>query len=164
MKRRAGFTVVELIITITIMAILLTVSVVSLRNVQANARDEERKTDITNLAMFFERKYTRDNGSYLPNYAVSTNAYLESFFFTGVDRRDLRAPGVESPNYSLKPATNAVQTTTGVQPQPTINEYVFQPITTTDALCTATQACRKFNLYYREETTNTVQMVTSKNQ
>ncbi len=31
MKRRAGFTVVELIITLTIMAILLTVSVVSAR-------------------------------------------------------------------------------------------------------------------------------------
>ncbi len=59
MKR--GFTVVEILITLVIMAILLTLGVVSLRNVQAEARDKERATDIDTIARGLERRYNEGN-------------------------------------------------------------------------------------------------------
>jgi prepilin-type N-terminal cleavage/methylation domain-containing protein len=58
-----GFTIVELIIVITIMAILMTLGVVNLRNAQVNARDTERKTDISTIAKYLEVYYTSGNNS-----------------------------------------------------------------------------------------------------
>lgn len=164
MKRQAGFTVVELIITITIMVILLALGVVNLRSAQANARDEERKTDISNIALYMEGRYVRNNGSYLDYTTVDAPTDFASFNFSTIDHNNLRAPGVEAPNYSLIPASNAIETTTGVLPQPTESQYVYQPIYTAGVRCGSVGICRKFNLYYREEVTGTVRMVTSKNQ
>ena len=53
MKRR-GFTIVELIIVITIMGTLLILGVVNLRGSQANSRDAERRTDIETIATHME--------------------------------------------------------------------------------------------------------------
>ena len=55
--RRRGFTIIELVITITIMAILLTLGVVSLSGTQKNARDSERKSDISTIALNLESYY-----------------------------------------------------------------------------------------------------------
>lgn len=59
MKR--GFTIVEVLITLVIMAILLTLGVVSLRGMQANARDKERQTDVETIARGLERRYNEGN-------------------------------------------------------------------------------------------------------
>jgi len=61
MTRQRGFTLIELLITITVMVILMGLAVVSVRSTQANARDEERKTDIDNIARGLERRYTEGN-------------------------------------------------------------------------------------------------------
>lgn len=57
--RRNGFTVVELVITMAIMAILLGLAVVSLISTQANGRDAERKSDIETIARGIEQRYSR---------------------------------------------------------------------------------------------------------
>jgi len=57
MKRNVGFTLVELLVTITIMVILLTLTVVSLRANQASARDEKRKTDVSIIAQQLENYF-----------------------------------------------------------------------------------------------------------
>ena len=59
-----GFTVVELLITLVIMAILLTLSVVSMRGLQASARDEERKIDVDTIARGLEEYYKKGNPYY----------------------------------------------------------------------------------------------------
>ena len=51
---RRGFTIVELVITITIMGILLTVAIVNLNATQANGRDAERRGDVESLALNIE--------------------------------------------------------------------------------------------------------------
>jgi prepilin-type N-terminal cleavage/methylation domain-containing protein len=56
-----GFTVVEVLITITIMAILLGLGTVGLRSALANSRDAERASDIATLARGLEGYY--DNGN-----------------------------------------------------------------------------------------------------
>lgn len=170
MNRKFGFTIVELLVAITIMVILLILSVVNLRSSQANARDEERKTDISNIALVLEDLYvngTSSNPTYRGSYpyttAVSSSANIDAWF-TDTDRNSLRAPGVTAPTYSIVPATSSSTNPTSVTPQPTTSTYVYQPLTSTGALCNTLGSCRKFNLYYLLETTAGVQVVTSKNQ
>ncbi len=161
MKLRAGFTIVEIIITLTIMVILVSLSVVSLSGSLAKGRDDERKTDVNNIILFQESAYNRNNSSYFPSNSATTTL---SVWYQSIDKKNLRAPGVVDPSYSLVEATNTVQTAAGVLPQPTATTYVYQPLTSSGATCTVTGACRKFNIYYLQEVTNTAQMVSSKNQ
>lgn len=59
MKR--GFTAVELIIMLTVMAILLTLGTVSLRSTLANGRDSERASDIASISRGLEQYYVNGN-------------------------------------------------------------------------------------------------------
>lgn len=167
MKR--GFTIVEIIVTITIMAILLTLAVVNVSSSEANGRDAERKADMESLTLNLEQFYkTVDpaialSGSGYPNTTLMTNATITSTL-PDVDPKILRAPGVaESDPISVVAATNTAQTTTGILPLPTASSYVYQPLTETNTLCSS-GACRKYNVYYFLETTNTVVKIASRNQ
>lgn len=167
MNMRGGFTIVELIITLTIMTILMTLATVNLSDSLARARDEERKTDVTNIILFQETAYNRSTTrSYFHNASVASPALIEAYY-QNIDRNNLRSPDVVSPNYSLVIATNNVQTAAGVTPRPTKTTYVYQPIESDGSLCDTSGACRKFNIYYLEESngpTGTPVMMTSRNQ
>jgi len=168
MKQR-GFTIVELIITITIMAILLALGVVNLTGTQVSARDSERKTDIENISLHLETYYTSgtDNSTVIGRYpsvdALTGLIGHETTLLRDIDKNSLIAPSKTT--ISLVAATNSVQTTAGVTPQPTIDQYVYQPLQSNGTLCTlASQECRKYNLYYKLEVDSTVHLLTSKNQ
>jgi hypothetical protein len=79
-----------------------------------------------------------------------------------VDTKVLLPPGVSDPLTGFIPATNGMQTEAGVSPQPTVSQYIYQPINSQGELCVDASDCRKFNLYYRTEADNTVHKVTSK--
>jgi hypothetical protein len=95
-----------------------------------------------------------------------------------IDVKSITAPGVTDiiTNPTFKASDNAgviTQTTASVSPQPTINQYIYQPIDGGGGLCTGVEECRKFNIYYRLEvptiTTDCpapgyICMITSKNQ
>lgn len=94
------------------------------------------------------------------------HAASETFFpviFNGFDVKSFTAPGQEDNFSTFITATNAVQTTDGVQPQPTTGQYVYQPIDNNGVLCTDLN-CRKYNIFYRLESDNAVHMVTSRHQ
>ena len=175
---RRGFTIVELIIVITIMGILLVLGVVNLRGSQMNARDTERKGDVESIALNMESFYTSgtDGSTIFGRYPSTTIIGNETTYLRDVDPKTLASPGLSSP--SLVPATcitTCVQTTAGVTPQPTEATYVYQPVKSDGSLCaTELEECRKFNIYYKLEvaSSNTAQcpspgfvcIVTSKNQ
>jgi len=175
--RRRGFTIVELVIVITIMAIMLTLGVVNLRGSQANGRDTERKTDIESIAQHLETYYTSgtdsstDVGGY-PSTLITASQSAMTTALRDVDTDSLMAPGVSDPMSTFIPATDTTPpglaqptTTATIVPQPTKDQYVYQPLHSDGTLCTDNTAeCRKFNLYYRLEVNNTVNMVTSLNQ
>lgn len=52
--RRAGFTIVELLIVIVVIAILATISIVAYNGVQQRVRDTKRKDDIAKIAKAFQ--------------------------------------------------------------------------------------------------------------
>lgn len=104
---------------------------------------------------------TDSNGSY-PTLLSTHNSILETYF-PNTDMKVFMPPGQTDTAISFIRATNATQTEAGVLPQPTVNQYVYQPIDSNGGLC-QTGECRKYNLYYRLEKDNTVYKVTSKNQ
>jgi prepilin-type N-terminal cleavage/methylation domain-containing protein len=60
MKRR-GFTIVELVVVMTIMAILLGLGIFGLQKSQANARDAERRSDVEAMMRGLEERYKNGN-------------------------------------------------------------------------------------------------------
>lgn len=63
MPRLRGFTLVELLVTISILAILMTIALISFGNIQRGARDGRRKSDISNIQSALEQ-YHADQGAY----------------------------------------------------------------------------------------------------
>lgn len=167
---RRGFTIVELVITITVMAILLTLAVVNLSATQMNARDAERKADIEAIQLSLEDYYQTDSdrGTYIgayPNITLDDSVANMKAALRDINTDNLMAPGITDPTVTFKAATNNTQTTAGVTPQPTIDQYIYQPIDVDGSLCgTTSTTCRKYNLYYHLEGDNTIYMVTSKHQ
>ena len=167
---RQGFTVVEIIITITIMGILLALAVVNLNNSQISGRDDERKADVKSITDALESFYIAgsDTSTVLRQYpettAINTEAKIRSVL-RDVNMDSFTAPGATTVAATFTMATNAVQTESGIAPQPTINQYVYQPLSSTNALCTAVATeCRKYNIFYRLEGDNSVYKMMSKNQ
>ncbi len=181
---RRGFTVVEIIITITIMGILLTLAVVSLSASQITSRDNERKSDVESIAVHLEIYYDNDSsnsageafmsgGTYPGTSYIDTDSMFQRIL-VDIDPKSTRAPGVspQSPK-SLVSATTATEGVSTITPRPSSSQdvYVYQPLTRNNLLCTdpsllgpSGDSCRKFNLYYWQESDNTVKMVTSKYQ
>jgi len=167
---RRGFTIVELLIVIALMGILLTLSVVNLRGTQISSRDTERKTDIDTISSQLEIFYKvgADNSSVLGRYPSTAELNSSTNIQANLRDTDLKSftpPGATSADTGFVAATNSTQTTAGVLPQPTTSTYVYQPLQQDESLCTlSSQACTKFNLYYKLESDGLVYMKTSKNQ
>lgn len=174
---RRGFTVVELLIVITVMGILLILGVVNLRGTQVSARDTERKTDIETIGLQLEIYYKSgtDNSTVIGRYpatALVANTASIQANLRDADLKSFIPPGATSADNGFIMAANSVQTTGGVLPQPTKSTYVYQPLQQDGSLCSlSSQACSKFNLFYRLEVAsadcpapNNICMSTSKNQ
>ncbi len=172
--RSRGFTIVEIVITITIMSILMVLAVVGVSSTQSNARDEERVSDIEAIAQNLESFYVAGHDGLSIKggltYPATVNMTSANILTTlrDIDPKALTSPNAAtSTTISVTNATNSTQTVTGVSPLPTTATYVYQPLRSDGALCTSpttSGGCRKFNLYYRSEKTNAVQMITSRNQ
>lgn len=174
MKRR-GFTIVELIITITIMGILLTLAVVNVSATQVKARDDERKSDIESIANNLESFFLsgKDNATIFARYPTIGITGSTTSITTNLRDADIKSflpPGTTDAALTFLPSTNvgsspSIQSTSGVLPQPTTSQYIYQPIKSDGSVCLSGEVdCRKFNLFYRLESDNTVYRVTSKNQ
>lgn len=159
--KNSGFTVVEMLVVIVIIVILLTLSVVNIRSTQIQSRDNERNTDVSTLRVQLETAFTSSSnpalaGSYPSTVEMNTESNLRQRL-KDTAPETTRTPGTKTTEtYDIIIATNTVQTTTGVRPIPTIDTYVYQPLSQIGniepRLCTAAaQGCRKFNIFYKLE-------------
>lgn len=69
-KYKAGFTIVELLIVIVVIAILAAISIVAYSGIQQRGRDSQRKSDIATIVKSLEMYYI-DNGKYPPGSCTS---------------------------------------------------------------------------------------------
>lgn len=80
-KTKAGFTLVEILIAITIVVILASIGLVIYGGVQSQARDALRKQDLLNLSFALEL-YFQKNSSYIPPTSQSEDSCSrDSAFF-----------------------------------------------------------------------------------
>jgi prepilin-type N-terminal cleavage/methylation domain-containing protein len=184
-----GFTIVEMLITLVVMAVLLTLGVVSLRGVIANGRDNERATDINTIARGLEQRYTLGNP-----VATATAPEAQPGSYPGVNEilhmlgnfRSGYTPGTVTGGYMTKglpgtslssftnpsgqyafaqacvfacaPAGDATQLNTAFGGG---DKYIYEAVDSNGNICCCGN-CNRFNLYYKQEATNTIITVKSK--
>ena len=155
MKNNLGFTVVEIAVVLTIMAILLTMASMSLSSSEKGSRDNERRADLSMMAQCLESNFNNTQ-EYFGTIADMEKCPKSAEFMT--------PPKASAPATVL--ATNNTTTVSGVRPLPTKDTYVFQPLSANNSpnsflLCTApaTMPCVNYNLYYFSELENVVKKV-----
>lgn len=158
-----GFTIVELMVAITVIAILMGFSFVVNRNLITKSQDNERRTDVATIAKYFERTYLNDvpsTGATYPGTADISNQDHMNYLLDDSNRDALVAPNQAA--QSLIAATG-----TGAQ-NPTRDQYIYQPFTAaaSPTLCQdrALTNCVRYVLWYRTEVDNQVHTLESRRQ
>lgn len=167
LQAKPGFTIVEIAITLAIMAVLFGMVSIGITGLRSASRDNERSSDVEAIATYLDAGFRSGSEGFegLRGSYPSIDHLSSSEAFVGLDPKSLQAPETDDGTVSLLPATNPTQTLSGVRPQPTLNTYIYQPLDASGGLCSNTsQECRKFNIFYKLETETEIQKVTSKNQ
>ena len=89
-QKSKGFTIVELLIVIVVIAILATLVIVTFTGIQQKARDSKRETDIDALDSHLEAYYA-DNG-YYPTIAALQDSTWVANNMKGLDPSALKDP------------------------------------------------------------------------
>jgi prepilin-type N-terminal cleavage/methylation domain-containing protein len=89
-NRSKGFTIVELLIVIVVIAILATLVIVTFTGIQQKARDSQRQTDINAVDSHLEAYYA-EHGNY-PTAAQMNDATWVSTNMKGLDAAALVGP------------------------------------------------------------------------
>ncbi len=77
-QKRAGFTLLELLVVISIIGILLALGVVAFTTAQRKGRDAKRRADIKSIQDGFEQYYASENG-----YGDCADMYASDIFPAG---------------------------------------------------------------------------------
>jgi prepilin-type N-terminal cleavage/methylation domain-containing protein len=143
-KIQSGFTIIELLIVIAVIAILALLTINNYVGVQAKGRDANRLTDINNIKDKLEEYYNENNG-YPSTITAST--------FTGFDAENLKDP--KGQDIKIEGVKANATDATGVA-APTASDtfqYVYVPYG--DSGCT--NNCKGFVLKsYIERPTTTI--------
>lgn len=105
-----GFTIVELLVTITIIGILATIGTLSFTGIQKQSRDSQRMSKVTVISESLE-KYYQENGVY-PSCAELTqdSNKVTSSVLKGLDPDSLTAPGTNKGTNSISCSGAAINT------------------------------------------------------
>ncbi len=174
MRKTRGFTVVELVVVMIIMAILIGLSIMSITSNQANARDHERLADIDQVMRGLERYYNEANsntataGRY-PDITLAANLPTNSMLPGVATGAFTYSSSSVTPSFvvAVGPAGRAVDSTATVASQLTTrNTFVYEPsyydsATNSWKLCGAGSECLRYVIYYTtEKTGSTIQIKT----
>lgn len=148
MKNR-GFTLIELIVIICVIAVLATITVVGLGRITAQSRDSQRVASTQVLSEALE-KYYDENGEY-PSCSIMTGSAQTIQQELGIDIAVLKAPNATS--------TNSITCNDITASTP---DDVFAYIGDGSSKCTGNQACLYWTIKYKEEATGEIKTVESR--
>jgi prepilin-type N-terminal cleavage/methylation domain-containing protein len=148
-KRENGFTIIELLIVMAVIALLSLIVLNSFQNVQSRSRDTERKTDIVAISTQLELYY-QDNGGYpVISGGIGLDTWIKSNM-KGADPQAFWAP---------KQTTNSMSATG----TPSINQYGYLVLDSDGVTTCAVSGCAKYRLYYMDEESGVVKLKNSLN-
>lgn len=186
-RKLGGFTIVEVIITMAIASILLTLGVFGVRNLQAQARDEERAADVAAIARGLEERYVRGNsfatatgseakaGSYpgvneffhmagfdKTNYTPSTytGGYVTKLL-PGTSKATFISPSGNSWDVSCVLSCQPAGDTTTINNKLLVDRYVYEAARADNSICCCGD-CTRFTIYWKSEVDGAIHKVTSK--
>jgi len=105
-NRSSGFTIIELLIVIVVIAILAGLVLNAFGNIQARARDTERRNDINAIHTQLELYYT-DNDTYPDALSDLDNLNAEALVAPNDDETYTYTPSEDNSSYTLSAALEA---------------------------------------------------------
>lgn len=144
-KQRSGFTLVELLIVIVVIAILASISIVAYQGIQSRARDTQRLQDVKTIAKAMEMYYA-DKGVYPP---TNGSTKINTAWVTTADASWANLEAALVPAYisSMPKDPQASQTT-----NPGIwGGYNYDMLRLTTQCSDAGQPMQKYMITYRLE-------------
>lgn len=158
MKSRSGFTLVELLVVVVIIATLATVTLIIYAAQQRDANDNTRKGNATVISEALE-KYYDDNHEYpsvydlVNNTAGNTGSVVAAKL--GIDATDLVNPNMSG--------TNALSSTAASISNDFIT-YSGSDDSSSSCQTTAGGGCKEFKLQYIEESSGNTITIDSRHQ
>ena len=104
MKKKDGFTIIELLIVASFAALALVLFFIQKANVDAMQRDDDRKTAINAMYYALEEGFYAKNGYYPETISEENLKYLDPALFTDPMGVNL---GVDGSSYTYEPANCA---------------------------------------------------------
>lgn len=145
-KNNNGFTIVELMITVVVIGLLVSVAIFGYSRVQIDARNSARTSKVKILTEALEKYYGK-NGEYPSCSAMTQSASLVTTnVLPGLDPNVLVAPGAPSGT------TNSITCTALSGSGPDAFAYIGDGSTT----CATGSACIQYTLQYRNENTGAI--------
>ena len=117
-KAQSGFTIIELLIVIAIIAILAGLVLNNFQGAQAKARDTQRVTDLNNVHSKLEEYYNENNG--YPNTFTQTT-------FPGIDGESLKDPKGQSITINAIVADAAAAAAVAAPIVSSASQYMYVP-------------------------------------
>jgi len=81
-RLQKGFTLIELMVVVSIIGILMAAGILAFSNAQTSARDAKRKADVDAISKALEQYNQNNGGVYPPSTTIATTA-LTSYFPNG---------------------------------------------------------------------------------
>ena len=153
MNRKHGFTIIELLVTIVILGVLVSISIFGYNKIQASSRDSQRSARIGAITEALEKYYAK-NGEY-PSCAAMTQdgTTVTTNVLVGLAKDALLVPYPGS-------ATNSIICTSLTGASSDAYAYIGDG----SATCSTGTSCLQYTLQYKEEESGAIKSITSRHQ
>lgn len=157
MNTSRGFTIVELVVVITAVAILAAISTASYTNLQVQSRDSEREADVLSMKAGLETYYEQ-NGDYPARITSPANAEIANAPSFYLDTLRVSSTALVAPNAPSGTTSSWVWSSSAANTA----QYALMSYRANGSQCTTTVPCTRYVITWRKEADNTLQTVTSK--